>query len=114
MRALDENQQSLENETRAKGEAIRMKKKLESDINELDIALEHANGSNAEAQRTIKRYQAHIKESQSTLEHEQIMRDKMRENLIQSERQALHADLEEMLGETRLSEEKAKKAMIDA
>merc|ERR1711937_1050353 len=45
-RALDENQQSLENETRAKGEAIRMKKKLESDINELDIALEHANGSN--------------------------------------------------------------------
>merc|ERR1712098_836908 len=28
-RALDENQVSLENETRAKGEAIRMKKKLE-------------------------------------------------------------------------------------
>merc|ERR1712227_30012 len=171
-RALDENQQSLENETRAKGEAIRMKKKLESDINELDIALEHANGSNAEAQRTIKRYQQQIKDAQGTLEHEQIGRDKMRENLIQSERKAhatqneleesktqlehsdrnrraaeqelsdvleqlsdatlqnqalqaskrklesemqtLHADLEEMLGETRLSEEKAKKAMIDA
>merc|ERR1712217_394558 len=84
-----------ENETRAKGEAIRMKKKLESDINELDIALEHANGSNAEAQRTIKRYQAQIKESQSTLEHEQIMRDKMRENPIQSERKA-HATPNEL------------------
>ena len=42
---------------RAKGEAIRMKKKLESDIGELDTALEHANGANAEAQRTIKKYQ---------------------------------------------------------
>jgi len=171
-RALDESQQALEAETRGKGEAIRMKKKLEADINELDIALEHANGSNAEAQRTIKKYQQQIKDAQGTLEHEQIGRDKMREQLIQSERRAhslqneleesktqlehadrsrrsaeqelsdvleqlsdatmqnqalqaskrklesemqtLHADLEEMLGETRLSEEKAKKAMIDA
>merc|ERR1719266_2820994 len=171
-RALDESQQALEAETRGKGEAIRMKKKLEADINELDIALEHANGSNAEAQRTIKKYQQQIKDAQGTLEHEQIGRDKMREQLIQSERRAhslqneleesktqlehadrsrrsaeqelsdvleqlsdatmqnqalqaskrklesemqtLHADLEEMLGETRLSEDKAKKAMIDA
>ena len=37
---------------------IRMKKKLETDIGELDTALEHANGANAEAQRTIKKYQA--------------------------------------------------------
>merc|ERR1712020_766212 len=33
---------------------------------------------------------------------------------LESEMQTLHADLEEMLGETRLSEDKAKKAMIDA
>merc|ERR1712018_451550 len=33
---------------------------------------------------------------------------------LESEMQTLHADLEEMMGETRLSEEKAKKAMIDA
>merc|ERR1711976_794148 len=76
-KALDGMQQALESETRAMGEAIRMKKKLEADINELDIALEHANGSNTEAQRSIKKYQAQIKESQSTLEHEQILRDKM-------------------------------------
>ena len=61
---------------------------MEADINELDIALEHANGSNAEAQRTIKKYQSQIKEAQSNLEHEQIQRDKMRESLIQSERRA--------------------------
>merc|ERR1711976_377531 len=34
-RALDESQQALEAETRGKSEAIRMKKKLEADINEL-------------------------------------------------------------------------------
>ena len=31
-------------------------------MNELDIALEHANGSNAEAQKTIKKYQQQIKD----------------------------------------------------
>merc|ERR1719410_2310696 len=65
-RAVESMQASLENESRAKGEAIRQKKKLESDINELDIALEHANGSNAEAQRSIKKYQQQIKEMQMT------------------------------------------------
>merc|ERR1739848_688315 len=42
-KALESMQASLENETRAKGEGIRHKNKLDSDINELDIALEHAN-----------------------------------------------------------------------
>ena len=34
-----------------------MKKKLEGDINELEIALDHANKANSEAQKSIKRYQ---------------------------------------------------------
>ena len=48
-RALDSMQASLEAEARGKAEALRMKKKLESDINELEIALDHANKANAEA-----------------------------------------------------------------
>ena len=96
-KAIESMQSSLENETRAKGEAIRQKKKLESDINELDIALEHANGSNAESQRSIKRYQQQIKDMQLTLEQEQIHRDKAREQLIQAERRshAVQNELEE-------------------
>merc|ERR1712150_141183 len=39
-RAMDSMQASLEAETRAKAEALRIKKKLESDINELEIALD--------------------------------------------------------------------------
>jgi len=56
-RAMDSMQASLESEQRAKAEALRIKKKLEGDINELEIALDHANKANSEAQKSIKRYQ---------------------------------------------------------
>jgi hypothetical protein len=36
-------QASLEAEAKGKAEALRLKKKLEADINELEIALDHAN-----------------------------------------------------------------------
>merc|ERR550532_2756035 len=47
-RAMDSMQASLESEQRAKAEALRIKKKLEGDINELEIALDHANKANSE------------------------------------------------------------------
>lgn len=43
---------------------MRLKKKLESDINELEIALDHANQANAEAQKNVKRYQDQMRELQ--------------------------------------------------
>ena len=54
---------SLEAEQRAKAEALRIKKKLESDINELEIALDHANKANAEGQKAIKRYQGSLRDT---------------------------------------------------
>ena len=87
-RAVESMQSSLENESKAKNESFRHKKKLEADLNELDIALQHANGANAEAQQTIKKYQGQIREAQQMLETEQQYRDKAREQLIQSERKA--------------------------
>ena len=96
-KAIEAMQSSLENETRAKGEALRQKKKLEADMNELEIALEHSNGANNESHQVIKRYQNNIKESQIGLEQEQIQRDKAREQLIQSERRfhSVQNELEE-------------------
>ncbi|KAI2797772.1 TRAFAC class myosin-kinesin ATPase super [Blomia tropicalis] len=171
-RALDSMQASLEAESRGKAEALRMKKKLESDINELEIALDHANKANAEAQKNIKKYQQTLKELQAAYEEEQRARDEAREQYAMAERrcnalqgeleesrqlleqadrgrrsaeaelaelhdtanelsannaslsmakrklegemQALQADLDEMLNEAKQSEEKAKKAMVDA
>jgi queuine/archaeosine tRNA-ribosyltransferase len=48
-------QASLEAEARAKEESLRIKKKLEADINEMEIALDHANKAHAEAKKAIKR-----------------------------------------------------------
>merc|ERR1711931_444952 len=42
-RAIDSMQASLEAEAKGKAEALRLKKKLEADIGELEIALDHAN-----------------------------------------------------------------------
>ena len=39
---------------RAKEEALRIKKKIESDINDLEIALDAANKANAETAKTLK------------------------------------------------------------
>jgi hypothetical protein len=44
---------SLDAETKAKEEALRIKKKIESNINELEIALDHANKANAEAAKQV-------------------------------------------------------------
>ena len=54
-RAMESMQASLEAESRAKAEALRIKKKLEADINEMEIALDHANKAHAEAKKAIKR-----------------------------------------------------------
>ena len=62
-RAMESLGASLEAEQRAKSEALRIKKKLESDINELEIALDHANKANAEGQKAIKRYQGQLRDT---------------------------------------------------
>merc|ERR1711920_1087131 len=67
-RAMDSLGASLEAETRAKAEALRIKKKLESDINELEIALDHANRANAEANKSIKRFQGQLRDVESQYE----------------------------------------------
>merc|ERR1712121_91041 len=171
-RAMDSMQASLESEQRAKAEALRMKKKLEGDINELEIALDHANKANSEAQRAIKRYQGQMREAECSYEEEQRQRQEVAEKASLADRRAnalagemeearslldsaergkrqteaelaesrnavnamtsinskaasdkrsaegavhtLHAEIDDMLQQAKNSEEKAKKAMVDA
>merc|ERR1712183_808481 len=61
-RALDSMQASLEAEAKGKAEALRVKKKLESDINELEIALDHSNKANSDLQKHIKKLTMEIKD----------------------------------------------------
>merc|ERR1719320_1812337 len=87
-RAMDSMQASLESEQRAKAEALRIKKKLEGDINELEIALDHANKANSEAQKAIKRYQGQHREAECAYEEEQRQRQEVVERATLADRRA--------------------------
>merc|ERR1712018_273776 len=171
-KAVDGMQAALETESKGKAEATRMKKKLESDVGELETALEHANAANQDTQKAIKVYHQKIRESQTKHEDEQRTKEVIRDSLLANERRAnaaqnaleeartlleqadrsrrmteqelsdtneqlsdltctnqaiagakrklesemqtLHTDLDEMSAEAHLSEDKSKKAMVDA
>merc|ERR1711935_1314192 len=142
------------------------------DINELEIALDHANKANSEAHKSIKRYQAQLRDVEGLFEEESRQRREIAEkagladrraNALQGEleearslldsadrgkKQAdmelseargavndmpninskagsdkrslesvihtIHAEIDDMLHQAKNSEEKAKKAMVDA
>merc|ERR1739846_287495 len=96
-RAMESLGASLEAEQRAKGEALRIKKKLESDINELEIALDHANKANAEGQKAIKRYQGQLRETIQGYEEQARGRQEVMEAVGIAERKAgaLSGEVEE-------------------
>merc|ERR1739847_114997 len=96
-RAMESMQASLETEQRAKAETLRLKKKLEGQINELEIALDHANKANNEAQKSIKRYQGQLREAECGYEEASRVRQEMAEkaNLADRRAQALAGEMEE-------------------
>merc|ERR1712066_26688 len=171
-RAMDSLGASLEGEQRAKADALRVKKKLESDINELEIALDHANKANMEGQKAVKRYQGSLRDTIQSYEDETRSRQQITEAVGIAERKAnalygeveesralldsadrakrqidadladargainemqvinskalhekrnvestihtLQAEIDDMLGQAKNSEEKSKRAMVDA
>merc|ERR1719337_495457 len=96
-RAMESMSASLEAEQKAKGEALRVKKKLEGEINELEIGLDHANKANSEGLKSVKRYQGQLKETIQLYEDEARARSQIMEQVGISERKAaaLSGELEE-------------------
>ncbi len=94
---MESLQASLEAESRAKTEALRIKKKLEGDINELEIALDHANKASAEAHKAMKRQQQQLRETQNAHEEEVRQKKEIQERAGTAERKAtsLQGELEE-------------------
>merc|ERR1712134_114792 len=96
-RAMESLGASLETEQRSKAEALRIKKKLEGDINELEIGLDHANKANAEGLKAIKRYQGQLRETIQTYEDEARQRAQVVEAVGIADRKAaaLSGEVEE-------------------
>merc|ERR1711978_9217 len=96
-RAMESMSASLESEQRAKGDALRVKKKLEGEINELEIGLDHANKANAEGLKAVKRYQLQLRETIQAFEDEARSKAQITEQVGISERKAaaLSGEVEE-------------------
>ena len=87
-KALDGMQVALEHEGKGKAEAIRVKKKLEADVIELETSLEHSNAQNEEIQKCIKTYHTQTRQVQLALEEEQRDKEVCRDHLLATERKA--------------------------
>ena len=87
-RALESLNVSLEAEQKSKAEALRIKKKLEGDINELEIGLDQANKANAEGLKALKRYQQQLRDTIQGFEDEARARQQVCEQVGISERKA--------------------------
>merc|ERR1719470_713640 len=96
-RGMDSLQASLECEQRAKAEALRIKKKLEGEINELEISVDHANKANNEASKLIKRYQGQFRDAEVACSEEAKARAELQGKASMSDRRAnaLQGEMEE-------------------
>uniref|UniRef100_A0A3P8X1B7 Myosin heavy chain 7 n=1 Tax=Cynoglossus semilaevis TaxID=244447 RepID=A0A3P8X1B7_CYNSE len=105
-------------ECRGRNEALRIKKKMEGDLNEMEIQLSQANRQAAEAQKQLKSLHAHMKDTQLQLDDSLRANDDMKENIAIVERRntLLQAELEELraaLEQTERSRKLAEQELMD-
>uniref|UniRef100_A0A674BNI2 Myosin heavy chain 6 n=1 Tax=Salmo trutta TaxID=8032 RepID=A0A674BNI2_SALTR len=93
-RVVDTLQSSLESETRSRNEALRLKKKMEGDLNEMEIQLSQANRQAGEAQKQLKG----LHDSQLQLDDALRGGDDLKENIAIVERRnnLMQAELDEL------------------
>merc|ERR1712121_321925 len=87
-KVLDSMQSALEAESKGKAEALRMKKKLESDVGELTLALEHAVAGNLETQATVKKYYAQVRDAQAKVDEESALKSQAADAKVAADRKA--------------------------
>ncbi|XP_018601742.2 myosin, heavy chain 7B, cardiac muscle, beta a [Scleropages formosus] len=99
-RALESMQATLDAEAKSRNEALRLKKKMEGDLNEIEIQLNHANRQAAEAQKLVRQLQAQIKDLQIELDDTIHKNDDLKEQVAVTERrnQLLSSEVEELRG----------------
>ncbi|TRY96594.1 hypothetical protein DNTS_032545 [Danionella cerebrum] len=97
-RMIESLQASLEAETRSRNEALRVKKKMEGDLNEMEIQLSQANRQAADAQKQLKMVQSCLKETQLQMDDTLHSHDDLKENITLLERRnnLMQTELEEL------------------
>ncbi|XP_042658535.1 myosin heavy chain, skeletal muscle, adult-like isoform X3 [Tyto alba] len=119
LRVVESMQSSLDAEIRSRNEALRLKKKMEGDLNEMEIQLSHANRVAAEAQKNLRNTQAVLKDTQIHLDDALRTQEDLKEQVAMVERRAnlLQAEVEELraaLEQTERSRKVAEQELLDA
>ncbi|MEQ2171894.1 hypothetical protein GOODEAATRI_015270, partial [Goodea atripinnis] len=143
-RSLDSMQASLEAERRSHSEAVRLKKKMESDLNEMGVQLAYANRQAAESQKIIRHLQTQVispdqvnrflasflflcpslgllqvKEQQVELEDKVQLANQLQEQIVLLERRCLlitaeEAELRGILEQTDRAQKMAENELLEA
>ncbi|XP_028904629.1 myosin-1 isoform X4 [Ornithorhynchus anatinus] len=119
LRVVESMQSTLDAEIRSRNDAIRLKKKMEGDLNEMEIQLNHANRMAAEALKNYRNTQGILKDTQLHLDDALRGQEDLKEQLAMVERRAnlLQAEVEELraaLEQTERSRKIAEQELLDA
>ncbi|NP_001311408.1 myosin, heavy chain 7B, cardiac muscle, beta a isoform X3 [Danio rerio] len=97
-RALESMQATLDAEAKSRSEAIRVKKKMENDLNEMEVQLNHANWLATESQKMVRNLQTQIKDLQMELDETVHQNEELKEQSAVTERRnnLLTAEVEEL------------------
>ncbi|XP_071384729.1 myosin heavy chain, fast skeletal muscle-like [Centroberyx affinis] len=118
-RMIESMQATLDAEVRSRNDALRVKKKMEGDLNEMEIQLSHANRQAAEAQKQLRNVQGQFKDAQIHLDDSVRGQDDMKEQVAMMERRTnlMQAEIEELratLEQTERGRKIAEQELIDA
>ncbi|TKC47978.1 hypothetical protein EI555_000265, partial [Monodon monoceros] len=138
-RAVETMQSALDAEVRSRNEAIRIKKKMEGDLNEIEIQLSHANCQAAETLKHLRSVQGQLKvcalpvgnlsqpQTRQLSAGLMVLRPQLQPDVsvtntslihtkkkLETDLLQLQSEVEDASRDARSTEEKAKKAITDA
>ncbi|XP_075904082.1 myosin, heavy chain 7B, cardiac muscle, beta a isoform X2 [Nelusetta ayraudi] len=111
-RALESMQATLDAEAKSRNEAVRLRKKMEGDLNEIEVQLNHANRQAAESQKLLRNLQVQIKDTQLELDETIHQNEELKEQMVVTERRnnLLAAEVEELRAQLEQNERARKLA----
>uniref|UniRef100_A0A8B9JLI6 Uncharacterized protein n=1 Tax=Astyanax mexicanus TaxID=7994 RepID=A0A8B9JLI6_ASTMX len=118
-RTIESMQSTLDAEIRSRNDALRIKKKMEGDLNEMEVQLSHANRQAAEAQKQLRNVQGHLKDTTVLLDDAIRNQENLKEQEAMMERKnaLMQAEIEELraaLEQTERSRKMAEQELVDA
>ncbi|XP_077183720.1 myosin-4 [Paroedura picta] len=119
LRVVESMQSTLDAEIRSRNDALRLKKKMEGDLNEMEIQLSHANRQAAETLKNLRNTQGLLKDTQLHLDDALRSQDDLKEQVAMVERRAnlMQAEIEELraaLEQTERGRKVAEQELLDA